>query len=259
MPYRRPTASRALLALLLTVILSPACKKTVRFDRKPAPPAPTKQPIPDGSQGSSNTEVRQPETVPDTKLKLEIKSLNAESWWKVCLEAWVIEFPQTRQVIGCNTDSEVTEKVIELASSSKQCNTVALSFQVFKNTKPCSGSANTCEHEMSPKHTRTTSQNLDQDFFRAAYLPDLKLPFARKDLTAVAIPTALAKDYAGSGNPKSFRVFFEDQPDASMSAWKAGGDARANGIDYFDYVVEIGSADAPIALEGSSTITCAKP
>jgi hypothetical protein len=258
MANRRIVISIPLITALLVSFPLISCKKTVRFERRPVAPATSPEPPPKpGNQEAVGTSPA-PQPVPDTTVKLEIKRLNAESWWKVCLEAWVVEFPQTRQAVGCNTDSNAADKVIELPGSTKQCNTVALSFQVFKNTKPCTGSATTCEHDTAPMHTRTTAQATDQDFFRAGYLPELKLPFARKDLAPVSIASSFVQEYQGSGSPTSFRVFFEDQSNTSLNAWKAGGDARTNGIDYFDYVVEFGSTSAPLALEGNSSIACAK-
>jgi hypothetical protein len=258
MANRRIVTSIPLIASLLVIFFLSSCKKTVRFDRKPVAPATTAEPAPNTSNQEAVGTPPAPQPVPDTTLKLEVKRLNAESWWKVCLEAWVVEFPQTRQAVGCNTDATAADKVIELAGSSKQCNTVALSFQVFKNTKPCTGSATSCEHESAAMHTRSTAQSTDQDFFRAGYLPELKLPFSRKDLSPVSIASSFVQEYQGSGTPTSFRVFFEDQSNTSMNAWKAGGDARTSGIDYFDYVVEFGSTNAPLALEGNSNISCKK-
>lgn len=196
-------------------------------------------------------------------LRIDVKRINAESWWKVCLDAWVVEFPKTKISIGCNTDSDLASKRIEIAGSSKACNTIALSASIYRNVSPCSAAgASSCEHETAPMHQRQTSAEADKDYFRAAYRADLKWPFTREDLKVIRMPESETGQYSGSSEPasgkSSFVVFFEDQNDANFNAWKDGASASQKGIDFFDYVVEFSSQSAPMSLQGNPNITCAE-
>ena len=247
---------------LIAAFISTSCNKIVTYtlDRKPkptessAPPTPTADLVPAKPSNDPS---------PDTKISLGIKRVNADAWWKICLEAWVLEFPQTRQTIGCNTDQASQPKTVELDASTRQCNTLALSLGVYRNTAPCTGTASTCEHESSPSHIRSTTNPADRAYFRAAYFPDLKPPFARKDLQDIALPETYLKEYEQLAQnsttdlkSKPFRVLFEDQITNNHDAWKAGASAKETGIDFFDYVIEIGGSAAPVGLEGSEFIKC---
>lgn len=255
----------ALTSILLTAsVLPAACNKSVTYGKKKAQEKPS---APAAPPSVADVQPKEPEkpVVPDTKLSLTINRVNSLSWWKVCLEAWVVEFPNSRKAVGCNTDENAAQQTLELDGSTRQCNTLALSFTVFKNKEPCTADARSCSHQNEPSHIRSTSNPDDQKFFKAASVFGLTFPFARDDLKAIVIPEASQAEYAGFANltgsagENRFRVFFEDQVETTYAAWQAGGDARKNGIDFFDYVIELQSISAPVALEGNSAIACAQP
>lgn len=246
--------------LVFTSGLLASCNKTVTFGRKKAEDRPA---APASPPSVADVEPKSTEPmVPDTKFSLKISRVNSLSWWKVCLEAWIVEFPDSRNSVGCNTDENASQQILELDGSSRQCNTLALSFTVFKNTEPCTKDASSCSHHSEPSHTRSTSNPDDHRYFRAASVFGLTFPFSAEDLQVIDVPQASQAEYTSFANLKGaegesrFRVFFEDQVETTYAAWQAGGDARKNGIDFFDYVIELQSLSAPIALEGSSAITC---
>jgi hypothetical protein len=253
---------RKLIQLALLSGLIFGCNKVVTYtlDKKAKPTAEPAPPKPVADVVQATTE---PPVTPDTKIKLELKRVNADSWWKICLEAWVSEFPQSRQKIGCNTEKQNEAKPIELDASTKQCNNLSLSLSVYRNTETCKENALTCQHEASPSHIRSTTNPADRVYFRAEYLTDLKLPFSRKDLQDIVLPDSFKKEYEelskappSDKKSKPFRVLFEDQITKNYDTWKAGGNAKENGIDFFDYVIELGANDAPLGLEGSEFIKC---
>jgi hypothetical protein len=238
------------------------CLIVAGCQNKPKRPAPSAPP-PSTDPGPKTEPTMTGSNTPDTTLNIEVKRVNADSWWKVCIETWVVEFPKSRVSIGCNTDADLASKRIEIPGSSKQCNTIALSMTVFRNTVPCTSNASSCEHEATPMHARSTSTALDVDFFRAAYRSQLTWPFSRDDLKVIAIPEAEQSQYAASATGGAAAtasgpvvVFFEDQTDANHMAWKNGGDARTKGIDYFDAVVEFSATNAPFTIEGQPAISC---
>ncbi len=250
----------ALCFAALTLGLAASCNKMVTYGRKKPIEIDPKTP-PEGNAGLEDR-AKTDDVTPDTKLKLTINRVNSKSWWKVCVDAWVVEFPDLRQSLGCNTDASPANKTFELDGSTQQCNTIALSFSVFKNTEPCSSDASSCPHADEPSHIRATSNSSDSGFFKAASIKDLKFPFESNNLKDIVIPSEYESEYESLSSTElaegetRFRVFFEDQVETTYQRWKSGGNAATNGIDFFDYVIEVGSREASLQLEGHPSLKC---
>jgi hypothetical protein len=198
----------------------------------------------------------------DAQLRLAVKRVNAQAWWKICVVAWVDGFSDQRRSLGCNTDTQLSAPV-ELPARTTSCNTLQFSFSVFKNTSPCSGDRPNCSHESSPAHTRDTSNPADQRFFRTATGPELSFPFPPGPLADIRIPPEYEAEYrelsasdAGSNPASKARIFLEDQTDSNLAQWQTTGDWKTTGVDFFDYVIEISSPQAPFSIGGGTKNNC---
>lgn len=199
----------------------------------------------------------------DAQLNLAVKRVNAQAWWKICVESWVDEFPEQRQSLGCNTDEKLPTEV-QLPARSEGCNTLQFSFAVYKYTSPCTGDRPNCTHEATPAHRRQTSSESDRAFFRIATGAELTYPFADKPLADIRIPAEFESEYKQissmskpeAGGAARARIFLEDQTDENLNKWKSSGEWKETGIDFFDYVVEVSSSQAPFWIAGGSRSGC---
>jgi len=173
---------------------------------------------------------------PKRALNLQITGLQPEAWWNNCLK---VEIGDKSFSIACTKDKNVTGRVVSIPiPEGVSCPSLKLSVETFVNI------GNTCAER-----------------FRdglACQGPYSATPtFIREHHQASDRPHFILSEESAQGDGQLVRVYFEDQPTASLeSAQTQPERASELGIDFNDAIFEIKTLEMPFEIQGAAGTKC---
>jgi hypothetical protein len=254
----------AVLILIGTLSGVSNCSKTVLYDKNKGKEVVA--PVPSPSPGEKS-----PETVKgagdgnpalNKKIKLTIKQIKPDAWWRVCISAEVIGHPSTKKVIGCNKDANQIDKEVEIKALENACNVLKISATVQMNKGTTCTPGNPCNgpYEPTADWIRTTSEESGLPFFKVfdgtKLLPLDKMIKLDKELEGKLDATQKeAVEFVKGGVNRWLRVYFEDQSNENFSNFKkiaapTDADSEKFGVDFNDYIVDLRGENVQFGVEG---------